>query len=214
MARAHSTPLGFCSPTLPPNLSSVRLPPRPRCPAPHGLLHASLPALSSTTCPPAATRRVFFKFQAVFLKIPALVQFWLLALGDISSLHCTLQSFPAWCPAHASSPSPLTPAPGLPHDTGSVSVRSTVGHTEARERQACAEGAGQKWQSWAWEAGSGCPIWSTNPSAPLTTGQGRPLGARKLGRGAATISTEGHGPSLGLEWPPAPGGQAAGGLET
>lgn len=123
-------------------------------------------------CPPAATRRVFFKFQAAFLKIPTLVQFWLLALGDISSLHYTLQSFPAWCPAHASSPSPLTPAPGLPHDTGSVSVRSTVGHTEARERQACAEGAGQKWQSWAWEAGSGCPIWSTNPSAPLTTGRG------------------------------------------
>lgn len=60
------------------------------------------------------------------------------------------------------------------------------------------------------------PPGTATPPRPalLTTRLGRPLGARTLGRGAAAIAAEGHSPTLGLEWPPAPGGQAAGGLET
>lgn len=66
-----------------------------------------------------------------------------------------------------------------------------------------------KWQSWAWDAGSECPVWGSRPPAPSLLLSTRP----RPGRGAATISLEGQSPALSLEWPPMGGGPAAGGLE-
>lgn len=135
----------------------------------------------------------------VFLKFPALAWLWLLALGDISSLHCALRSFPAWSPAHAPSPSPLMPTP---HARFALDTWGCFCPFHSRTRggpgeAACAEGPRQGRQSGAWEAGSGRPTWSSHcppPPCPADHQTGAPTGGPDAGKGGCRHRRRGPQP--------------------
>lgn len=126
----------------------------------------------------------------VFLKFPALAWLWLLALGDISSLHCALRSFPAWSPAHA--PRPVC----LRHSGVFLSVPQSDTRRPGRGgmcRGSRARAAERGLGGWVWTSHLEQPL-PTPPPCPADHQTGAPTGGPDAGKGGCRHRRRGPQP--------------------